>query len=143
LSGEHYTGDLIAFCARVRVFLNGQEVGADYLGNCVYKTLDTFQDHRECGLQNRRRLKQEGRFQIFRKNRPYESCLSTSDKLKKRGLATREKAEEWAQANAKEAWEVFETGKCGSYFADMIGQAIKEARQTVRTMQDVRVRVSQ
>jgi hypothetical protein len=138
-------GTLISFAARARVFFRptGQELGRDYLGGCIYESLDAFQDHRECGLQNRRRLKQEGHFQIYRKNRPYESCLSASDKLKKRGLATREKAIAWAQANATEAWEVFETGKCGSYFADMISTAITRARKALAGMQSIRVRVSQ
>jgi hypothetical protein len=123
-------GSLVAFCARVRVILKDtdQVVGHDYLGNCIYKSLSDFEDHRACGLQNRKRIKQDGRFQIYRKNRPYQHCLSNSDKLKPRGLATREKAEQWAKLNAKEEYEVFETGKCGSYFAGMIGEAIKEAR---------------
>lgn len=135
---EH--GDLICFAARVRVFLDGMEVGADYLGGCIYKSLDAFEDHRECGLQNRKMLKQQGRFQIYRKNRPFPSCLSNTDKLKKRGLATRERAEAWAKAHATEPYEIFETGKCDSYFADMIGQAIAEARKTVATMQSVNLR---
>jgi len=134
------SGDLISFTARCIVYLNGQKVGADYLGGCIYESLDAFQDHRECGAQNRKRIKQEGRWQIYRKARPYPSCLSNSDKLKKRGLATRERAEDWAQANAKEPYEIFESGKCGSYFADMVHQAIAEARQTVRKMQGIRVR---
>ena len=123
-------GSLIVFCARVRVILKDtdQVVGRDYLGNCIYKSLSDFEDHRSCGLQNRKTTKQQGRFQIYRKNRPFQHCFSNSDNLKPRGLATRAKAEQWAQANAKEEWEVFETGKCGSYFADMISEAIKEAR---------------
>jgi hypothetical protein len=140
------SGDLIAFCARARVILKstGQELGTDYLGNCIYQSLQAFEDHRECGLENRKRIKQEGRFQIYRKARPYEHCLSNSDKLKKRGLVTREKAEDWARANAKEPWEVFETGSSGSYFADMIGGAIAEARKEFprikQVMADVRLR---
>ena len=123
-------GSLILFCARVRVILKDtdQVVGRDYLGNCIYKSLSDFEDHRACGIANRKRIKQDGRFQIYRKNRPYQHCLQNSDKLKPRGLATRERAEAWAQANAKEEYEIFETGTCGSYFADMISEAIKEAR---------------
>ena len=138
-------GLYIAFVARARVVLKstGQELGSDYLGGCIYESLDAFEDHRECGRQNRKTIKQEGRFQIYRKARPYPSCLSASDKLKKRGLATREKAEVWAQANAKEAWEVFETGKCGSYFADMIDQSISEARKALQSMQGIYIRKEQ
>jgi hypothetical protein len=134
------SGEFTCFTARVRVFFDGHEVGSDYLGSCIYRSLEEFQDHRECGVQNRKRIKQEGRFQIYRKNRPYESCLSNSDKLKKRGLSTRDKAETWAKTNATEPYEIFESGKCGSYFADMIHEAISEARKTVASMQSVKIR---
>jgi hypothetical protein len=133
-------GDLISFTARVRVFFEDAEIGSNYLGGCVYESLKAFEDHRECGAQNRKLIKQEGRFQIYRKARPYEHCLSASDKLKKRGLATREKAEVWATANAKEPWQVFETALYGSCFADMISQAIAEARKFLLKMQTVKVR---
>jgi len=133
-------GTLIAFCARARVFLRGKEIASDYLGGCIYKSLEDFADHKECGKQNRETLKREGHFQIYRKARPYPSCLSASDKLKKRGFSTRERAEAWAQANAKEAYEIFETGKCGSYFADMIATVCQEARKELQDLQHVRVR---
>ena len=133
-------GSLIAFCARARVFLRGKEIASDYLGGCIYKSLEDFADHKECGKQNRETLKREGRFQIYRKNRPYQSCLSKTDKLKHRGFATRERAEAWAQANAKEGYDISETGKCGSYFADMIGTVCQEARKELQDLKDVRVR---
>jgi len=134
------SGKFIAFVARVRVFFQGKEVGTDYLGNCIYESLEKFMDHRECGEQNRKTLIREGKYQIYRKARPYESCLSQSDKLKARGFATRERAEQWAQKNTKEAYEIFETGKCGSYFHDMIREAISEARKTVSSFKEVHVR---
>lgn len=133
-------GTLVAFCARARVFLRGKEIASDYLGGCVYRSLAEFEDHRECGKQNRARIKREGRFQIYRKARPYPSCLSASDKLKKRGFATRERAEAWARANAKQEYEIFETGKCGSYFAGMVSEVCKQARTELQSMRDVRVR---
>jgi hypothetical protein len=133
-------GTLVAFCARARVFLRGKEIASDYLGGCIYKDFADFMDHKECAAQNRARIKRDGRFQIYRKARPYASCLSSGDKLKKRGLATREKAEAWARANAKEEWEVFETGKCGSYFAGMISEVCKQARKELQEMKDVKLR---
>jgi hypothetical protein len=39
------SGRLVAFCARVRVFFNGSEVGSDYLGNCIYKSYEEFMNH--------------------------------------------------------------------------------------------------
>jgi hypothetical protein len=140
------SGRLIAFCARARVILKetGQELGSDYLGGCIYESLRAFEDHRECGKENRKRWKQEGYFQIYRKARPYEHCLTPADKLKKHGFATRERAEAWAKANAREAYQIFETGRCGSYFADMISSSIKEARKEFEAMQqsicDLKVR---
>lgn len=133
-------GTLIAFCARARVFLRGKEIASDYLGGCIYKSLAEFEDHRECGKQNRETIRREGRFQIYRKNRPYQSCLSKTDKLKSRGFATRERAEAWAKANAKEAYEIFETGKCGSYFAGMVSEVCKEARKAIADLKDTYVR---
>lgn len=133
-------GSLVAFCARARVFFRGLEVSSDYLGGCVYKSLEDFQDHKECGLQNRKTMTREGKFQIYRKNRPYESCLSKTDKLKTRGFATRERAEAWAKANAKEEYQIFETGRCGSYFAGMVQTVISEARKTVSDLKDVPIR---
>ncbi len=133
-------GTLIAFCARARVFLRGKEIASDYLGGCIYRSLAKFEDHRECGKQNRETIRREGRFQIYRKARPYPSCLSVSDKLKKRGFSTRERAEAWAKINAKEAYEIFKTGRCGSYFADMVSTVCKEARKAVAELKDTYVR---
>jgi hypothetical protein len=133
-------GSLIAFCARARVFLRGKEIASDYLGGCIYKSLEDFADHIECGRQNRAVNKREGRYQIYRKARPYEHCLSATDKLKKRRLATRERAEAWAKANTKEAYEIFETGRCGSYFAGMVSEVCQQARKELADMQDVKLR---
>ncbi len=69
-------GSLIAFCARARVYFRGLEVSSDYLGNCIYKSLEDFADHKECAKQNRDTLRREGRFQIYRKARPYEHALT-------------------------------------------------------------------
>jgi hypothetical protein len=133
-------GSLVAFCARARVFLRGKEIASDYLGNCIYKSLADFADHIECGRQNRATLKREGAFQIYRKARPYPNCLSKTDKLKRRGFATRERAAAWAKTNATEPYEIFATGGCGSYFADMVSEVCKQARKQLTDMQDVKVR---
>lgn len=136
------SGDLIAFCAHSYVLHKptGAILGEDYLGDCIYKSLRDFADHRECARQNRHRIRRYGRYQIYRKNRPYEHCLRESDKLRKRGFSTRDKAESWAKENTHEAYEVFESGKCGSYFSDMIAQCIAEARKQLSAMHDVYVR---
>jgi hypothetical protein len=47
------SGKFIAFCARARVYLNGAELASDYLGGCIYESLDAFMDHKDCGRQNR------------------------------------------------------------------------------------------
>lgn len=94
------SGELIAFVARVRVFYQGNEVGADYLGGCIYRSFDDFMDHRECGKQNAKYERQE----------------------KRKGL------------------EKGSLGRCGSYFHDTIREAIGEARKTIASYKDVRVR---
>jgi hypothetical protein len=133
-------GSLIAFVARARVYFQGLEVASDYLGGCIYKSLDDFADHKECAKENRDRLRREGKFQIYRKVRPYEHCLSKSDKLKARGFATRERAEQWAKKHATEAYDIFEIGKCGSYFSDMVANVCQEARKTVASMKAIHIR---
>lgn len=48
-------GDVIAFCARVRVMHDEYgELASDYLGGCIYTSLRAFMDHRECGAENKR-----------------------------------------------------------------------------------------
>jgi len=136
------SGDLLAFqvSATVTHKPTGTQLAADYLGGCIYESIQAFADHRLCGSQNRKSERREGRFQIYRTNRKYKSCLSPSDKLKKRGFATKERAESWAKTHAKEPWEVFPTGRCGSYFSDMIHTAITEARKQVAKMSGIKLR---
>lgn len=76
-------GELVAFYVEVHVYYNGDKVGSDYLGGCVYESIEAFQDHRECGRQNRQCVVQ--------------------------GIST----------------------KRGSYFRDMIHEAIAQARKTL------------
>lgn len=88
------SGDLIAFQVKAAVYLDGNEIGADYLGGCIYESLADFMDHRECGKQNRM----------------------------------------YARAG--------EAGRCGSYFAQMISEAIGEARKYVKALKPVYVRAA-
>jgi hypothetical protein len=53
---------------------------------------------------------------------------------------SREDAQAWAQANAKEEYHIVESVGCGSYFADMVRTVIAEARKEVADLRDVRVR---
>jgi hypothetical protein len=57
VSAKIETGELVAFCARARVLLHLEdediELASDYLGGCVYESLDAFADHRACGRYNR------------------------------------------------------------------------------------------
>jgi hypothetical protein len=48
-----HRGELAGFCVRVRVLLRGREIGAAYLGNCIYESYAAFMNHKECGKQNR------------------------------------------------------------------------------------------
>lgn len=92
-------GTYLLFCARVRVIHDELgELGADYLGNCVYESLEAFMDHKECGASNRKALADD------------PTCVS----------------------------------RCGSYFTDMIHQAISMARERIasvkRTVASIYVR---
>jgi hypothetical protein len=54
-------GSLVAFVARARVIgPHGVELASDYLGGCVYGSLEEFEDHRECGRANQQ-FKAEGK----------------------------------------------------------------------------------
>ena len=85
-------GKFIAFCAKAAVYYKGTELATDYLGGCIYRSLDEFMDHRECGKQNK--------------------------------------------VYAAKG----ETGRCGSYFADMVKQVCDEARKELKRLQQVKVR---
>lgn len=47
------SGKLVSFQVSAKVYLRGNEIAADYLGGCIYKSIEEFQDHRECGKQTR------------------------------------------------------------------------------------------
>lgn len=49
------SGELVAFVARARVIHRptGAELASDYLGGCIYKSLDDFADHVACARYNR------------------------------------------------------------------------------------------
>jgi hypothetical protein len=54
------SGEFICFTVRARVIHDELgEVASDYLGGCIYSSIDEFQDHRECGAQTRK-LRAEG-----------------------------------------------------------------------------------
>lgn len=73
------SGKFIVFCVKAAVYYRGSEISTDYLGGCIYKSLEEFMDHKECGKQNR------------------EYALQGK------------------------------TGRCGSYFSDMIHTVIADA----------------
>lgn len=132
-------GSLIVFCARARVFLRGLEIGSDYLGQCIYKSLEEFQDHRECAAHTRKLWKREGKFNIYR-GPMRNGAVINKDKLKAHGFMTRERAEKWAREHAREEYHITESAGCGSYFADMVHVCISEARKYMADLKDVRIR---
>jgi len=74
-------GELQHFGVKASVSYRGAEIASDYLGGCIYARPKDFEDHRECGKQNR--------------------------ELAAKG----------------------ETGRCGSYFSDMVHNVCSEARK--------------
>jgi hypothetical protein len=79
----------------------------------------------------RKMWRNHGRFNIY--------SQATKNRLKKRGFAKRERAEQWAKKYVSEPYDIFES-VCGSYFADMVRTVCKEARKEVASLKDVRVR---
>ncbi len=47
------SGEFVAFCVKAAVYLDGNEIANDYLGNCVYRSFAEFMDHAKCAEQNR------------------------------------------------------------------------------------------
>ena len=45
------SGALEIFCAKAAVYLDGHEIGTDYLGNCIYAQFNEFRDHVGIGKQ--------------------------------------------------------------------------------------------
>lgn len=49
------SGKYIGFCARVRVIHDTLgEIGCDYLGGCIYESLESFEDHRSAAAESRK-----------------------------------------------------------------------------------------
>ncbi len=54
------SGKLTLFCARARVIHKHLgKISEDFLGGCIYESLESFMDHKECGATNRK-FKQAG-----------------------------------------------------------------------------------
>lgn len=87
-------GEIMHFAVRVQVIHHKLGVvGEDWLGSCLYKSIEDFQDHRECARYTR---------EVQAKHGPNHVC--------------------------------------GSYFADMISEAIKEARKKLVAAKTIYVR---
>ena len=87
------SGELTAFCVRASVYMHGIELGSDYLGGCLYKSIDEFQDHIESGKYKREQEKKHGK-----------------------------------KINV------------GSYFVDVVRQAISEARLRMKELNGIKLR---
>lgn len=40
------SGECIAFCARARAYVDGEQIASDYLGGCIYESLEAFREPR-------------------------------------------------------------------------------------------------
>jgi hypothetical protein len=138
-------GSLIAFCARARVLWKetGEELGTDYLGGCIYKSLDDFQDHRECAKQTRAILAKEGKFSVY-VGTYKDGVLRKGDKLNRKPINDRATAEAWGKSwsarRNNAPFHILENAGCGSYFADMVSECIRSARQNVSKLQSIKLR---
>lgn len=49
------SGEWVIFCARARVIHHELgELSSDYLGNCIYTSVDAFMDHKACAAETRK-----------------------------------------------------------------------------------------
>lgn len=48
------SGRYVAFVAKVAVYLDGREIGEDYLGGCIYESPEQFRDHFGIGPASRK-----------------------------------------------------------------------------------------
>jgi hypothetical protein len=46
-------GQLCAFCAKAAVVFHGAEIGAGYLGDCIYRSPSDFRDHVGLAMKSR------------------------------------------------------------------------------------------
>ncbi len=135
-------GSLILFCCSCPVFLpRSRGCIRTTSAICIYKSLEDFADHKECGAAEPQNNQTRRTFPDItaRRDRTNTACPHRRNSASAES-ATRERAELWAKANATEAYDIFETGKCGSYFADMIAGVCHKARKTLSSMNKIRVR---
>lgn len=110
-------GEVQWFCARVRVLLDGQEVGSDHLGGCAYhRPLDLFRDHAR-GIERLRYLR--GRTDRKSKNE-------------------RKRLREMVANNRllKPPYII------GFYGPDMVREACRDARKTLARLGSVKLRAA-
>ena len=127
------SGDYQCFQSRMLVEFDGRAVGVDYLGASIYDDPADFRDHIGLGaITTRAKARRDldkakwefiNRVKYLRSKRGrgygrayYERSIA----------ANRERI---AQARRDFKWRMESAGKCGSYFKDMISEAIREARQ--------------
>lgn len=105
------SGNFIVFCARARVFHDTLgEIASDYLSDCIYESLEQFEDHRECAKATR------------------ETQANRIVELQKAGVGLDE-----AESEAKHIF-------VGSYFADMVKVVCIMARNHIRSAKEIYVR---
>ena len=135
-------GSLIAFTARARVFFRGLEVASDYLGGCVYKSLDDFEDHRECGRQNRATSEARRTFpDIPQGTSVYSLVPQRIGQTPQAWIPYPPPCRSMGSGECERGIRHLRDGQGGSYFHDMIRTVCAEARQRIRGIQEtVRVR---
>lgn len=133
------TGDLQEFCAKVAVLFDGEEVAASYLGGCIYEDGEAFIDHR--GI-SKPAMQERARRDLAKAKDDFAQEIATARRLKAKGY----RKGYWfprvanAHKDAKEARAAYvhtmrAAGHVGSYFSQMVREAIQEARQEVAKRQ--------
>lgn len=135
---EH--GIYAVFCAAIFIELDDQRIAESYLGQCIYENPEDFIDHR--GLSETATKERAHREIQKAKNEFARRSLYLRGKLNRGEISRRyyERSIQPARDALRQAAKDYQhckqyAGKCGSYFSDMVQEAIKEAREYVNTMQ--------
>jgi len=113
------SGEYTVFCAKVAVYLDGREVAADYLGQCIYSDpADFVTEHRDPDRMNRNCS--------IRRDTDCPDCMGTGESFP---LVTCKRCG---------GYGAYRGSTICHYFPDMVNTAISEARKALTDLPTLR-----
>lgn len=141
-------GTLECFDSKVAVYLDGEEIAADYLGQSIYYYPAEFRDH--IGISRRASWDRSTKETRAAKADFRQRVTYLQGKRQRGEISRRYYENSMANARAeirksaerrKVALQMWKSGAtCGSYFSDMVRTAIAEARQHIAELDLPRMR---